>query len=437
MDENKSQGSLAGLAAYLASRREAILKAWRRAGEKDPEMTTPSSLSRSQFYDHMPQVLEMFECLLEAESQAEKSEAIVAQKARAAEHGLHRWHHGYRLREVMLEWGHVHLILLEELESYSASHPDTPPGALRTARRMLAKLCSDGGSESAARYAEFEKLDALGRLRDLELALNQIKALERQRAEFWREAAHDLRGNLGVVRNATSLLTGSVVAEPVRNEFLAILERNVESLNILLTDLMALARLEAGKEQRRIAEFDAASVLGELCSNLQPMALERGLFLKTEGPATLMVEGDSIRIRRIAQNLIHNALKYTEQGGVKVVWQELTPGGEDRWSLCVEDTGPGFSNGPVTPLSRFLKLSTAESLDVEELAEQKGDSSANSDPAPTLASQSNHRPEVAGEGIGLSIVKRLCELLDGSLEVESRPGQGSTFRVIIPRRYPT
>lgn len=434
---NEKSSELSDLARHLASRREAILQAWRTAGENDPQLTTMSALSRSQFNDHMPQVLDLFEERLASAGRVENSEPEVEQKARAAEHGLHRWHHGYSLREVTAEWGHLHLILLDELEAYAAAHPNLSPRTMPAARRALARLCSQGVSESAARFAEYQQVDALGRLRDLEQALMQVKALERQRAEFWREAAHDLRGNLGVVRNATALLAGTDITEQVRVEFLAILERNVESLNVLLTDLMTLARLEAGQEHRRIAPFDAGAALADLCSNLQTLAAQRGLFLKTSGPASLPVDGDLMRTRRIAQNLILNALKYTERGGVKVAWDLVPNGGDGRWALCVEDTGPGFADGLVTPLARYLKKATDESRSVETDAEHAGDPSANPDPAPTLPSQSTHKPATAGEGVGLSIVKRLCELLDATLELETRRGHGSTFRVTFPRRYPT
>jgi signal transduction histidine kinase len=394
-----------------------------------------TALSRCQFNDHIPQVLELFERRLTALRSDDKAVWAGDQKARAAEHGVHRWHHGYRLREVMREWGHLHLILVDELESYSAGHRNLKPGVMHAARRALSLLCSEGVSESAARYAEFQQVDAMGRVRDLEHAINQIKALERQRAQFWREAAHDLRGNLGVVRSATALLNGTSITDPVRSQFMAILDRNVESLNTLLTDLMTLARLEAGQERRRIAPFDAAAALGELCASLEPGAGERGLFLKTKGPETLPVEGDLMRTRRIAQNLVLNAIKYTERGGVKVEWNVVANGDDEQWCLCVEDTGPGFEDGPVTPLARLLKQSTEESRVVEEEAEDAGDPTANPEPAPTLASQSTHRPGNAGEGVGLSIVKRLCELLDATLELDTRPGQGSTFRVKFPRRY--
>jgi sensor histidine kinase regulating citrate/malate metabolism len=99
----------------------------------------------------------------------------------------------------------------------------------------------------------------------------------------------------------------------------------------------------------------------------------------------------------------------------------------------VQDTGPGFQpQSPSARRGRALRHATEEAHEL--------DASAGSGPAPaaTLKSQSDPRSLTvpAGEGIGLSIVKRLCELLDASLELETAPGPGTTFRVVLPRVYP-
>jgi two-component sensor histidine kinase len=108
--------------------------------------------------------------------------------------------------------------------------------------------------------------------------------------------------------------------------------------------------------------------------------------------------------------------------------------------LCVQDTGPGFQrHSAAAPLEQALREATVEAHEVEARAESSGDAGAGSDPAPTLKSQSNtshaNSAATAGEGIGLSIVKRLCELLDATLELETAPGAGTTFRVVLPRTY--
>src|SRR6185369_8982861 len=161
----------------------------------------------------------------------------------------------------------------------------------------------------------------------------------------------------------------------------------------------------------------------------------RGLFLKTDGPQSLVVEGDRVKMCRIAQNLLLNALHYTKHGGVKVNWEDGEPPGE-RWALCVQDTGPGLGTDVSAPLSVALDAATRDTQKIEQRAALDGSGEEGSDQAPTLASRSSPDAYGPGEGIGLAIVKRLCELLDASLELQTKPGSGTTFRVTFPSAYP-
>ena len=108
---------LNAVAAYLRERRPVILEAWREAADADPQLTTSNSLPRSQFNDHIPDVLDNFERKLQAWP-AELQPLEAQQKTDAASHGLQRWQQGYRLREVTREWGHLQFVLLDELERY-------------------------------------------------------------------------------------------------------------------------------------------------------------------------------------------------------------------------------------------------------------------------------------------------------------------------------
>ena len=165
----------------------------------------------------------------------------------------------------------------------------------------------------------------------------------------------------------------------------------------------------------------------------QSLAHERGLFLETNGPASLTIDGDADKVRRLLKNLLINALKYTEHGGVTVSW-----GAEEKnWWLMVKDTGPGLSAGSGAPMLEGLQEATASAKETDvKSAAIKGEAShvltqPQDSPAPARPA---HQPD--GEGIGLSIVKRLCELLDASLEIASSAAMGTTFRVVFPRHYP-
>jgi signal transduction histidine kinase len=426
-------GELNAVAAYLASRREMLMQAWTTAVAADAELTTASALPRTQFHDHIPDMLDAFEGRLRAWPGPDSGPARAARKEDAGAHGLQRWQQGYRLREVTREWGLLHLCLADELDRYEGEGQVKDRATMAIARRSLIQLINEGVGESTAQYFRLRQIEAAGYVRDVEQALEQLRELERRRAELWRQAAHDLRGNLGVLVNATTGLTHEGMPVEMREQFLRLLQRSVSSLHSMLDDVISLARLQAGHESRDVKPFDVAAMLTELCDTLRPVAGERGLYVEMEGPDALTVEGDAVKTRRIAQNLLLNALKYTEQGGVTVSWGDSRAGDTERWMLCVRDTGPGFHAGPGAPLAGALEAATEEARQVEERADSGPGMSAGSEPPLTADSRPVHQER--GEGIGLSIVKRLCELLDAGIELESSPGEGTTFRVAFPRRY--
>ena len=440
--QQKTDEQLAAMAAHLATRRATILAEWRKAVDSDPELTSSTSLPRTQFNDHIPEQLDSFEKSLHRWPRQETAASESKRQVDAASHGLQRWQQGYHLREVTREWGHLNLCLVNELENYSLTHPDLEPEVMPTAWRALAKLCSQGVSESTSQYFHLQQTEAAGHVCDMEQTLSEVRELERRRTEMFRQAAHDLRGNVGVVRNVTTGLAQESMPEPMREEFLRLLQTSVKSLYSMLDEVMDLARLQAGTELRDVKSFDVAALLKDLFENLKPLANERGLFLKADGPESLQVQGDAVKIRRIAQNLLLNALKYTRAGGVTIGWGDAGRDDSNRWMLYIADTGPGYHAGPGSPMAEALKEATTESKQTDEDASKDKETLASSDSASSLASSKaasspDFRPnhQERGEGIGLSIVKRLCELLDASVELESKSEVGTTFRVVLPRHY--
>ncbi|MEO6244855.1 MAG: HAMP domain-containing sensor histidine kinase [Opitutaceae bacterium] len=347
-------------------------------------------------------------------------------------HGLQRWQQGYRLGELMHEWGHLHLCLSHEVHAFVAAHPEIERDTLAAAHDELIDLISEGINESAGQYARMEQAEAASRVRDLQQALARAAEIERRRVELIHQAVHDLRSNVQSVGTAADVLGESNVAESDRVEMAKLIQQGVESVSAMLSDLMDLARLEAGQEKRDIALFDAAKALTELCTRNQPAATEQTLFLRTEGPAVLNVEGDAGKIGRLVQNLLVNALKYTVAGGVTVTWGEEN----ENWWVIVKDTGPGMMAGSSAPLAAGMKEATDSARESDEKAAVDSGEAPTVLPLPPRSSAVAPRhPQQAGEGIGLSIVKRLCELLDASLELASSADAGTTFRVVFPRRY--
>ena len=127
------------------------------------------------------------------------------------------------------------------------------------------------------------------------------------------------------------------------------------SVYAMLIDLKELARLEAGRETRQSSEFDAAALVIELGNANRRIAVEKNLLLEVNGPSTLLVYSDPSKVRRLIQNLLLNALKYTVHGGVI-----LSVGmDKDNWWFMVKDTGPGILAGPGAPMVIGLTAATA------------------------------------------------------------------------------
>ena len=437
--KNKTHAQLADLATHLGERQKAILKRWRAETEDAPGVTIASSLTRVQFNDHIPGMLDAYTGSLLAWPGASSERMQEDGREQIMEHGLQRWQQGYQLRDLTREWGHLHMCVMGELEDYALANPDLEPSVMPAARRAWSQLCWEGISDSSTQYWRLHQAEATGHVRDLEQALSTLSEMDQNRAAAWRETAHDLQGGLSLVTLASSVLDREELSDPARHEFSDIVQRGVSSLHDMLNDFMSLARLDAGLEHRNVTAFDAGTLLADFCATSQPLAKARGLYLKMDGPASMPVEGDPTKVQRILQNLLLNALKYTERGGVTVLWKPVADHLTDNWMFCVQDTGPGLEDGPeAAPLAHRLHEATQTAQAAEEAhpeAISPADiAKASPDPLPALT-KSPPDSDIPGEGVGLSIVKRLCELLNASLELETSPGKGSTFRVILPRQY--
>lgn len=426
------------LGAHLKRRRGAILQAWRAAVASDPTLTTGAVLPRAQLHDHIPALLVDFERKL-AQGGAEAAAGADAgqrHQGDAAAHGLHRWQQGFDLAEVTRELARLNECVVVELEDY-AVHETIAAPAMAEARRIWAQQCGDAVSASVSQYFKLQQIEAAGHIRDLEQALQALRELEEERARLWQQAAHDLRGNLGVVATATAGLASAQASELVRGNFLKLLDRNVGSLSHLLNDVTSLARLQGGLERRNVEPLDAAALLATLCDDLLPHAQARGLYLRFDGPAALPVEGDAVKTRRIAQNLVINAIKYTRTGGITVTCGGGASSDLDRWFFEVRDTGPGFHAGPGSQLAGAIEEATDQARQVASDHATGAVTHVNVDLADLHPSANDPRPvqQQVGEGVGLSIVKRLCDLLNATTELQSEMNVGTSFRILLPRRY--
>jgi signal transduction histidine kinase/CheY-like chemotaxis protein len=235
------------------------------------------------------------------------------------------------------------------------------------------------------------------------LLFQQAREANRLKSEFLANMSHELRTPMNAIIGFTELvMTGAHGPLTDRQEkSLERVLRNARNLLGLINDVLDLSRIEAGKMAFTEEEFRPLQMLQAVFSTLEPMATQKGLQVSVidEGAPDL-VKGDEARVRQIVLNLVSNAIKFTNDGEVRVMAQSEP---DDHWSVRVEDTGIGIA---------------PEHLDdIFEEFRQVDASSAR---------------RAGGSGLGLAISRNLARLMDGQLLVESTEGRGSAFSVILP-----
>jgi signal transduction histidine kinase len=419
----------------LAERRGDILANWTARVTADPRLLTGASLPLAQLHDHLTALLQDFEARLRVVGVAQREAAEDVQAGDAAAHGLHRWQQGFDLTEVVRELARLNQTVVAEIDRCAAEPGLEGHDLSSEVHRRWAALYGVATSSSVEQFFKLQQIESAGHVHELERALESLQALESQRAALWQQAAHDLRGNLSVVSLVTAGLAAPAGVVDQRERFLASLERNVRALHNLLEDVTSLARLQGGQEIRVVAPFDVGRLMHDLGAAMESLAQDRGLFLKLEGPDTFPVEGDATKVRRIVANLLLNALRYTIQGGVTLRWGDDPQPDAPRWFVEVEDSGPGFELGPTTPLAGALSIASEQASDVAQADRAGAVIHVAQADAPAVPIGPAPGRKSGGEGIGLSIVKRLCTLLDATMEVDTQRGRGTRFTILLPLRY--
>ncbi|MFD1140575.1 sensor histidine kinase [Larkinella insperata] len=409
------QHPIQALVAFLFSRREPLLNNWRTACEADPELPQIEILTREEFNNLMPLMLDIMEKQLLG--QPPTDELMMA----ALSHGLHRWQKANGLAALIRELNHLAAMIEQELLLYGQLYPEQDTKWVLQAQVQINQQLRTIILGSISKYDELQRLEATSRATSLQHALEHMNALSRHRGDLLRTSSHDLRGGLSIIRGAAQLINLETISDEERLQYQEMLNRNLGNVQSMLGQLMDLARLEAGLDPLQNEAFDAAALLQELVTGAQPLAIERGLILRADGPPSLQVETDRVKIYRIAQNLVVNALQYTHSGIVSVTWSAEN---DWRWGFSVQDSGPGLPAGLIELFHQQLKP-TVEPTSV--LSPEEGR------PTPVYPDQDHTIPPrvspTRSDGVGLHIVKRLCEQIGASLEVESIQGRGTIFRL--------
>jgi PAS domain S-box-containing protein len=236
----------------------------------------------------------------------------------------------------------------------------------------------------------------------LAAARDAAEAASRAKSAFLANTSHEIRTPLNGLLGLARLAMQPELPPARRQQYLAQILDSAQGLADIMSDILDVSKIEAGKFSLDNQAFDLREMLEAMHRAYEPLAEVKGLTLRLVRderlPAT--VHGDPVRVRQILSNFITNALKFTERGGVEI---EAGPAAAGGVRLAVRDTGPGVP--PETQARLFMPFS-------------QGDSSTTR--------------RFGGTGLGLSICRELARLMGGTVGVRSAPGDGSTFWAELP-----
>jgi signal transduction histidine kinase/DNA-binding response OmpR family regulator len=241
---------------------------------------------------------------------------------------------------------------------------------------------------------------------ELSTARDRAEAASRAKSEFLANMSHEIRTPMSSILGYADLLLTPDQSSSQRLNHVNIIRRNGGHLLSIINDVLDLSKIEAGELKVERIECSPCQILTEIASTMRVRATERKLqfTVRVEGLIPKTISSDPTRLRQILMNLTANAIKFTESGWVRVVARMATPADDPcpRLSFEVTDSGIGINEQQVERL--FQPFAQADTSTTRRFG---------------------------GTGLGLSISRRLARELGGDITVDSKPGRGSQFTLVV------
>jgi signal transduction histidine kinase len=238
--------------------------------------------------------------------------------------------------------------------------------------------------------------EELGRL------YQQLEATSRHKSQFLASMSHELRTPLNAILGYTELILDEIYGEvPAKiHDVLERVQQSGKHLLGLINAVLDLSKIEAGQLTLVLTDYTMQEVVQTVCAAVESLAAEKRLALKVSVPPDLPPgHGDAQRLSQVVLNLVGNAIKFTDEGEVNI---QVTAA-DGAFMVAVSDTGVGIAEGDQQKI--FEEFQQVESTSIRKQG---------------------------GTGLGLAIAKKIVEMHGGRIGVESRLGQGSTFRFTLP-----
>jgi signal transduction histidine kinase len=233
----------------------------------------------------------------------------------------------------------------------------------------------------------------------------QLADASQHKSQFLANMSHELRTPLNAIIGVSEMLREDAEALKQDTEPLDRVLGAGRHLLALINDILDLSKIEAGRMELSISSFPIAPLIADVVKTIEPLAAKNSNNIAAHCDAGIgTMQADQMRLRQALLNLMSNANKFTERGGISIDAHQGQENGRDWVTIAVADTGIGMTPEQMGKLLR--EFSQASS---------------------TTASK------YGGTGLGLAISRRFCQMMGGDITVESAPGKGSTFTIRLPR----